>query len=75
MADKTTKISKSSRKHGRNLKKPSKMRYVSSKRWITNKARRIWKYMKKHPNWKPNNLSDGVKVELKRLAKSGGMKL
>lgn len=31
------------RKHGRNKKKPSKMRYTTERRWLHNKLRRIRK--------------------------------
>ena len=58
---------KKNRKHGRNRKKPCKMRYTAEKRWIKNKAKKIYKHMKKHPNWKSNNLSDEVKRELSKL--------
>lgn len=69
MADRLVKQGRGSRKHGRNRKKPAKMRYTSAKRWITNKARKVFKYMRKHPNWKPTNLSGEVNSEIVKLRK------
>lgn len=45
------------RKYGRNRRKPAKVRYTNEMRWITNKIKKIKKYMKKHPNWKPTKTS------------------
>ncbi len=42
---------KKNRKHGRKRKKPAQIRYTLTKRWITNKAKKIAKYKRKHPNW------------------------
>ena len=56
------------KKHGRKKSKPAQRRYTESKRWITNKARRIAKYMKKFPNWEPI-LTDDVKKALKACQK------
>ena len=44
---------KKNRKYGRNRKKPSCIRYTNEMRWITNKLKKIKKYIKNHPNWKP----------------------
>ena len=44
---------KKNRKYGRNRRKPSKMRYTNERRWITNKLKKIKKYIKTHPNWTP----------------------
>lgn len=49
---------KKGRKVGRKIKKPAQKRYTSDRRWLKNKARKIWKYIKTHPNWKPYNISD-----------------
>lgn len=51
---------KKNRKHGRMERKPAYKRYLASDRRNKNKARRIKRYMKKFPNWKPNNLSADV---------------
>jgi len=71
MADKVIKGGKKSRKHGRNRRKPCKMRYTSSKRWILNKAKKVWKYMRKHQNWRPTNLGADVNLKIKELSKGG----
>lgn len=63
---------KKNRKFGRQKRHPASQRYTSSKRWITNKAKKIAKYMIKFPNWKPNNLSPEVNVKVKAyIAKAG----
>jgi hypothetical protein len=49
---------KKGRKIGRMKNKPAYKRYLAEDRRTKNKARRIARYMKKFPNWKPNNLSD-----------------
>jgi len=67
MADKIVRAGKKSRKHGRNLRKPAKQRYTMSKRWITNKAKRILKHKRKHPKAKFPNLSKDVKLEIEIL--------
>jgi len=60
---------KTGRKVGRNIKKPAKMRYLAERRWITNKAIKIFKYMKKHPKWKPEGLDPLVNKEINELRK------
>ncbi|GJQ44104.1 MAG: hypothetical protein JETCAE03_36020 [Ignavibacteriaceae bacterium] len=60
---KNRKEGKKSRKHGRMKKKPAYKRYLAENRRAKNKARRIARYMKKFPNWKPVNLS----VEMQTL--------
>ena len=54
------------RKHGRMLKKPAYKRYLAEDRRTKNKARRIARYMKKFPNWRPTNLSDKISAYVKR---------
>ena len=41
------------RKHGRMKKKPAYKRYLAEDRRAKNKARKLARYMKKFPNWKP----------------------
>lgn len=53
-----------SRKIGRWKKKPANKRYLAERRWAKNKARRIARYMRKHPNWRPAFISDDVKALL-----------
>jgi len=57
---------KKNRKHKRNLKGPAHMRYTNEKRWIKNKAKKIRKFMKSHPKWRANNISDDVAKVLKK---------
>ena len=57
------------RKVGRNRKKPSSQRYLISRRWIFNKVKKLEKYMKKFPNWKPTNLSSEISTKLEALLK------
>jgi hypothetical protein len=52
---------KKNRKHGRQKKKPAQKRYTAERRWIKNKAKKIRKYMRTHPNWKPHNVREEVK--------------
>lgn len=54
------KSGKKNRKFNRSRNKPGHKRYLHEMRWIKNKARKIKKYMRKHPNWKPCNLPDAV---------------
>ncbi len=54
---------KKNRKWGRESRRPSHARYLSEKRWITNKAQKIAKVMNKNPAWVPYNIS----VEVKRV--------
>lgn len=63
MSDKTTKKGKKGRKHGRQKRKPSYQKYNR----VKNKARKLYKYMKKFPNWKPTNLSKEIEAEIARL--------
>ena len=60
---------KKNRKYGRGIRKPSHMRYNSELRWFKNKAKRIWKFMRKNPNWRPNfpEMDDEVIIRIKRL--------
>jgi len=67
MAEKQKAGSGGKRKLGRNGRKPSQQRYNNESRWIRNKAKKIAKYLRRHPNWTPNNLDDLVKIELKKL--------
>lgn len=55
------KSGKKGRKYGRNLKGPAHMRYTNERRWVKNKAKKILRYKKSHPNWKPYNISDEVR--------------
>ena len=45
---------KKNRKHGRMKRKPAYKRYLAEDRRAKNKARKLARYMKKFPNWKPN---------------------
>lgn len=61
---KKTRGGKKNRKHGRWLRKPSYKRYLAEHRWARNKARKIKRMMRRHPDWKWSwfpNLSDEVK--------------
>ena len=51
---------KKNRKHGNQRKRPAQIRYTAERRWIKNKARKITRYMKDHPNWSPWNLKPEV---------------
>jgi len=63
---------KSSRKIGRNGRKPGHVRYANEDRWKKNKVARIVKHILKFPKYKPFNLSmdisDKVQVVLRKLA-------
>ena len=59
---------KKGRKIGRMKRKPAYMRYLNGHRREKNKARRIVRYMKKFPNWKPTNLSDMVAAFVERYS-------
>lgn len=67
---KVQKGGKKGRKVGRMKKKPSYQRYLLENRRAKNKARKIDKYLKKFPLWKPCNLSSDVEIYLKKLLKS-----
>lgn len=62
MAKKQNQAKHSSKKVGRWLRKPSYKRYIAERRWIKNKARKIRRYMKKHPNWKCSTINPEVKM-------------
>ena len=51
---------KKGRKIGRTKNKPSYKRYLATDKRNRNAARKLKKYMKKFPNWKPNNVPDKV---------------
>lgn len=53
-------------KVGRKIKKPAQKRYTIERRWIKNKVRKILKYIRSHPNWKPDNASEEVRNEIKK---------
>jgi hypothetical protein len=55
------------RKIGRWKRKPSYKRYLAERRWIKNKAKGIVRFMRKHPKWKPDNLSADVEAMVYRL--------
>ena len=55
------------RKIGRWLRKPSYKRYLAERRWLYNKARKIAKYIRKHPNWKPTNLAPDIAAIVYRI--------
>jgi len=62
MGQVSKKQGKKGRKIGRNARKPSHKRYVAERRWIKNKARRIARMMRRHPNYPmPANLPDETK--------------
>jgi hypothetical protein len=64
----TGKQGKKARKHGRKAKRSlSQMRYRTTGRSVINKAKRIFKMMKKHPKYRAMNLSDETKIELGKL--------
>ena len=63
---KNRKEGKKSRKQGRTLRKPAYKRYLAENRRAKNKARRIARYMKKFPSWKPVNLSVEMQVLVNR---------
>ena len=70
MADKLIRQGKKNRKIGRNRRKPAKVRYTNEKRWIRNKALRIAREMKDHPNWKPDkNTGDEVMAKVREQCK------
>jgi len=58
---------KKSRKHGRMKRKPAYKRYLAENRRAKNKARRIVRYMKKFPNWKPINLTPEIQALVYRF--------
>lgn len=62
----TAKPGKHHRKHGRSKKRLSHKSYLTEKRWLKNKAKKIRKFMKSHPTWKPYNLSEEVQRILNR---------
>lgn len=66
----TPKKGKKGRKFGRMKRKPAYVRYKAEDRRAKNKARKLAKYMKKFPNWVPNNLSDKVQLYLNNLLRS-----
>lgn len=47
---KAVKKGKKNRKHGRNKRSPSDKVYTSQQRWIKNKANKLARHMKNHPN-------------------------
>jgi len=49
----TPKKGKKGRKIGRMKNKPAYKRYLAEDRRAKNKARKLAKYMRKFPNWKP----------------------
>lgn len=55
---------KKNRKHGRKRKKPAQMRYTTSRRWITNKAKRVVKSVRSGHKMPPN-----LKLEVKQTVK------
>lgn len=61
------KTSGGTRKYGRNLRQPTHKRYATEKRWIKNKAKKIFMYMKKHSKWIPYKINDDVKSALSKL--------
>ncbi len=61
------KSGKKGRKIGRKIKKPAQKRYTTERRWLKNKVRKILKYIKSHPNWKPDSVSEEVQHEIKKL--------
>ena len=54
---------KKNRKWGREKRRPSHARYLSEKRWLFNKARKIAKYIKRNPSWNPGNIA----IEVRRI--------
>lgn len=59
---------KKGRKIGRMKNKPAYKRYLSENRREKNKARRIVRYMKKFPKWKPINLSEKVALFVRKFS-------
>jgi len=58
---------KKNRKYGRCVKQPTHIRYSNEARWVKNKAKRIVRELKKHPNWKPYNLNEDVQKAIAKL--------
>ena len=51
-------------------RRPARKHYTDSKRWLTNKAKRIVKQMKKFTNYDcPDNASAELKAKVKQLLK------
>lgn len=62
---------KKSRKHGRHLRKPSYKRYLAEKRWLTNKAKKIARMIRKR-GWKPQSfryMNETVKFLVEKILK------
>lgn len=54
--------------YGRWKRKPGNLRYLHERRDVVNKAGRLFKYMKRFPNYPmPTNLKSEVEILLKRL--------
>ena len=54
--------------YGRWRRKPGNLRYLSERRHITNKARRLIRYMKRFPNYPiPSNTNFEVKLAVERF--------
>lgn len=64
---KATTTRKKGKKQGKNKNKPSNQRYLASRRWITNKAKRVSRMMKKFPKYNPGNLTVDVRVLVRQM--------
>lgn len=61
------KSGKKNRKIGRTKRKPTHQRYNAKNKRFWNKVRRVAKYWRKFPQWKPYNLSSDVRAEVIKL--------
>lgn len=61
---------KGDKKWGRNKKKPAYQRYLFNDGRAKRKALKIFRYMKKFPNWKPI-ITERIKPHLNKLLRSG----
>lgn len=61
---------KGDRKHGRMKRKPAYVRYLAEHRREKNAARKLAKYMRKFPNFVPDNLDEKVQLYLNKLLRN-----
>jgi len=70
--DKKGKSDQSGKGGGRKDKKPAKERYRGEHRWVHHKVDKFVRFLKKHPNWKPEDQRPGLNKEfLENLARAG----
>lgn len=63
---------KKNRKIGRTKRKPCHQRYNARHQGFWNKVRKVFKYWRKFPQWKPYNLAPDVALEVKKLMEKNG---